>query len=84
MENPDLTNVLLLRVGVGQNIAMHASPTAGNFFLVPTSASSLSIISGNCVSLCMTLDCCALFVNALHEPTFTKTNSRAHFNVIGK
>ena len=53
MENPQLTDILLLRAGVGQNIAVHASPTDGNFVLVPTSANSLSLISGNCVSLCM-------------------------------
>ena len=33
-ENPELTNVLPLKPGVGQNIAMHASPAATNFFLV--------------------------------------------------
>ena len=33
VENPELTNVLRLKPGVGQNIAMHASPTARNFFL---------------------------------------------------
>ena len=34
VENPGLTNVLPLKLGVGQNIAMHASPTARNYFLV--------------------------------------------------
>ena len=33
IEKPELTNVLPLKSGVGQNIAMHASPTARNFFL---------------------------------------------------
>ena len=34
-ENPELTNVLLLEFGTGQNIAMHNYvPTATNFFLV--------------------------------------------------
>ena len=33
VENPVLTNVLHLKSGVGQNIAMHASPTARNFSL---------------------------------------------------
>ena len=31
---PEPTNVLSLQHGVGQNIAMHASPTAMSFFLV--------------------------------------------------
>ena len=31
-ENPELTNVLPLKPGVGQNIATHESPTARNFF----------------------------------------------------
>ena len=34
VENPELTNVLPLKPGVGQNIAVHASPTARNFFHV--------------------------------------------------
>ena len=34
VENPMLTNILPLKPGVGQNKAMHASPTARNFFLV--------------------------------------------------
>ena len=34
VENPELTNVLPLRPGVGQSIATHASPAAMNFFLV--------------------------------------------------
>ena len=34
VENPMLTNVLPLKTGVGQNKAMHALPTAKNFFLV--------------------------------------------------
>ena len=37
VENRELTNVLPLKFGVGRNTAMHASPTAGNFFLVPNS-----------------------------------------------
>ena len=31
VENPELTNVLPLKPGVGQNIVMHASPAATNF-----------------------------------------------------
>ena len=38
VENTELTNVLPLKSGLGQNIAMHASPTARNFFLVLISA----------------------------------------------
>ena len=34
VENRELTNVLPLKFGVGRNTAMHASPTAGNFFHV--------------------------------------------------
>ena len=34
VENPELTNVLPLKPGVGQIIAMHASPTARIVFLV--------------------------------------------------
>ena len=34
VENPELANVLPLKPGVGQNIAMHASPAARSFFLV--------------------------------------------------
>ena len=34
VENPELTNVLPQKPGVGQNIATHASPTARKFFLV--------------------------------------------------
>ena len=34
IKNPELTNVLPFKPGVGQNIAMHASPAARNFFLV--------------------------------------------------
>ena len=34
VENPELTNALPLKPGVCQNIAMHASPTTRNFFLV--------------------------------------------------
>jgi len=33
VENPELANVLLLKPGVDENIAMHALPTARNFFL---------------------------------------------------
>ena len=38
VENPELTNVLLLKPGVEHNVAMHASPSARNFFLVLSSA----------------------------------------------
>ena len=34
VENTELTHVLLLKPGVGQDIAIHASPTARNFVLV--------------------------------------------------
>ena len=34
IENSDLPYVLPLKPGVGQNTATHASPTAGNVFLV--------------------------------------------------
>ena len=34
VENPELTNVLSLKPGVGQIIAMHASPTARTVVLV--------------------------------------------------
>ena len=34
VENPELTNVLPVKPGVGQNIAMHAYPTARIFFFV--------------------------------------------------
>ena len=34
LENSELTNVLPLKPGAGQNITTHASPTARNFFLV--------------------------------------------------
>ena len=30
VENPDLTDALLLKPGVGQNVAMHATPRAAN------------------------------------------------------
>ena len=33
-DNPELTNVLPSKPGVGQKIVMHAFPTARNFFLV--------------------------------------------------
>ena len=33
-ENPELTNILPGKPGVGPNIAMHASPTTKNAFLV--------------------------------------------------
>ena len=33
VENPELTNVLPLKPGLGQKIATHASPTTRNFFL---------------------------------------------------
>ena len=39
VENPELTNVLHLKPGVGQNIATHASPTTMNLFLVLISTS---------------------------------------------
>ena len=38
VENTELTNVLLLKSGLGQNIATHASPTTRNFLLVLISA----------------------------------------------
>ena len=34
VENPELANVLPLKPGVDENIAMHALPTARNFFFV--------------------------------------------------
>ena len=34
VENPELWNVLSLKPGVGQNIAMHASPTARKVSIV--------------------------------------------------
>ena len=34
VENPEMTYVLLLEPGVGQNRSMRASPTARNVFLV--------------------------------------------------
>ena len=34
VENPEMTDVLPLNPGVGQNIATHASLIARNFFLV--------------------------------------------------
>lgn len=34
IENPELTNVLPLEPGVGENIATHASPIAEDFFPV--------------------------------------------------
>ena len=34
IENPELTNVLPLKLAVGQNLTMHASPAARNFFNV--------------------------------------------------
>ena len=34
VETPRLTNVLLLKPGIGQNIATHASPTVRYFCLV--------------------------------------------------
>ena len=34
VESPELTNVLPLKPQVGQNVAVHASPTARNFFPV--------------------------------------------------
>ena len=39
VENPKLSKVLSSKPGAGQNIAMHASPTARNFFLSSTSRS---------------------------------------------
>ena len=42
VENSELTNVLPLKPGVGQNIATQASPTARNFFLVLISTFHLS------------------------------------------
>ena len=38
VENTEPTNVLPVKSGLGQNIAMHASPTARKFFLVLISA----------------------------------------------
>ena len=35
--NPELTSVLDVQPRAGQNIALHALPTASNFFLVPGS-----------------------------------------------
>ena len=37
VENTELTSVLPLKLGVGQNIATHASPAPGDFFDVLTS-----------------------------------------------
>ena len=34
VENPELTNVLPLKSGEGQYVALHALPTARNYFLV--------------------------------------------------
>ena len=42
---PSATNVLPLKPGVGQNIAMHASPTTRNFFLVLISTFSVRLSS---------------------------------------
>ena len=39
VENPELTNVLHLKPGAGQNIATHAFPTTRNLFLVLISTS---------------------------------------------
>ena len=41
VENPELTNVLRLNPGVGQNVASCVSPTAKNFFLFLISTSSV-------------------------------------------
>ena len=41
VENPELTNVLPLKLGIAQNIATHASPTARNVFLVLISTFSV-------------------------------------------
>ena len=38
VENPELTDDVPLKPGVGQNITMHALPTAWNFFPVLISA----------------------------------------------
>ena len=45
VENPELTNCLSLKPGVGQNIAMHASPTARNNLLVLISTSLILSLS---------------------------------------
>ena len=37
-ESPEMTKVLLLKPGVGQNITTHASPIARNFFFVLSSS----------------------------------------------
>ena len=63
VENPELTNVLPLKPGVGQTIAMHASPTAMNFLRYPNiclpgtftfilSTSSLYVLTALCLSVC--------------------------------
>ena len=49
-ENPELTNVLPLKPGVSQNMAMHALPTARNFFLVLISTFLVHSLSFLCVS----------------------------------
>ena len=47
VENSELPKVLPLKPGVGQNIAMHASSTAMNFFLISTfPVHSTSFFSG--------------------------------------
>ena len=43
--NPELTNVLDVQPRVGQNIALHALPTARNFFLVPSSTFPVQSLS---------------------------------------
>ena len=54
-ENPDLLKVLSLKPGVGQNIAMHASPTVRNVSLSnhfsPSRQSVLLILSTPFLSL---------------------------------
>ena len=47
VENPELTHVLPLKLGVGQNLSMHASPAARNFLNVLISTLSLNSPSPN-------------------------------------
>ena len=37
IKNPELTNVFPVKLGVGQNIAMHVLPSTRNIFLAPVS-----------------------------------------------
>ena len=48
LRNPELTNILHLEPGAGQNIATHALPTATNFFLVLVS--TFPVHSPSCFS----------------------------------